>query len=132
MGITKAKDANLRFLFGSVFFFFILLMMIVLFAYFTLQQSWGKDAIKESYTISFSKQFEGACYDLYLNDSLLYVGNPVSSDTSIVVSRTAQENALIVVDKKSDDAAILQVKESGMILICYGKDGDIVAETIGK
>ena len=122
----KAKDANLRFLFGSVSFF-ILIMVLVLFSYLTLRYSMKESKVlaEYSYYISFSKQFEGRCYDLYLNDSLLYVGNPVSADTVIRVSGNASDNALLLVEKSSDIVTVLEVEPRGRVLICYGRDGEV-------
>lgn len=122
----KAKDANLRFLFGSVSFF-ILIMVLVLFSYLTLRYSMkeSKVSAEYSYYISFSKQFEGRCYDLYLNDSLLYVGNPVSADTVIRASGNASDNALLLVEKSSDIVTVLEVEPRGRVLICYGRDGEV-------
>ena len=83
---TRGRDANMRFLFGSVLFFFMIIMSVMLFVYFVLEQSVTKeDRVRDCYEISFSKQFDGLEYDLYLNDSLLYVGRPVSSDTVLTI-----------------------------------------------
>ena len=130
----KAKDANMRFLFGSVLFFFMLLMMIVLFSYFTLQQSLTADTpvSKERYAISFSKQFDGTCYDLYLNDSLIYVGSPVSADTVIRASGKVADNALLLVEKSTDIVTVLEVKPHGKVVICYGKNGEVTLSDAGK
>ncbi len=128
MGVTKAKDANMKFLFGSVFFFFILLMMIMLFGYFTLDYSIAKDPMSDNYVISFSKQFEGEDYDLYLNDSLLYEGRPVDADTVIRVSCFEKENALILVEKRNDIATVLQIGTSGKIYICFDKNGEAIVD----
>lgn len=127
----KAKDANMRFLFGSVLFFFVLLMVIMLFSYFTLQQSLVTDDAKlstERYEISFSKQFDGTTYDLYLNDSLLYVGNPVDVDTVIRASGRVQDNALLIVEKSSDIATIINIEPRGKVLICYGRNGEVTVD----
>ena len=126
----KAKDANMRFLFGSVLFFFMLLMVIVLFSYFVLQQSVTNEnsSVKERYAISFSKQFQGACYDLYLNDSFLYVGNPVNVDTVIRASGRVNDNALLLVEKSSDVVTVLEIEARGKVLICYGRNGEITAD----
>lgn len=125
----RAKDANMRFLFGSVLFFFVLLMVIMLFSYFTLQQSVKGDKTPSgySYEISFSRQFVGA-YDLYLNDTLLYVGNPVSVDTVICASGKKQDNALLIVDKSTDIATIINIEPCGKVLICYDRNGEITAD----
>ena len=123
----KAKDANMRFLFGSVSFF-ILIMVVVLFSYFVLRFSMKESGASSGYryAISFSEQFEGTCYDLYLNDSLLYVGNPVSTDTVIRASGKRQDNALLLVERSSDIVTVLEVEPYGELRIRIGGDGELV------
>lgn len=118
----------MRFLFGSVFFFFILLMTIVLFSYFTLEQYWDKPQDTSlRYEFVFSPEFSGKNYDLYLNDSLLYEGAPVSVDTVISVNRFAVDNALLLVERESDIVSILVIKEKeGRGVISLGADGAIL------
>lgn len=124
----RGKDVNMRFLFGSVFFFFILLMTIVLFSYFTLEQYWDKPQDTSlRYEFVFSPDFSGKNYDLYLNDSLLYEGAPVSVDTVISVNRFAVDNALLLVERESDIVSILVIKEKeGRGVISLGADGAIL------
>ena len=124
----------MRFLFGSVLFFFMLLMVIVLFSYFTLQQSLTTDtpAARERYAISFAEQFEGTRYDLYLNDSLIYVGDPVDADTVIRASGKVTENALLLVEKSTDIVTVLEVEPRGKVLICYGKNGEVALSYVRK
>lgn len=133
MRYTKGRDANMKFLFGSVFFFFILLVIISMFCYFSLQKYWfANNQISHDYNIAFSKQFNGRAYDLYLNDSLIYEGNPVTADTVIRVSTHSDENALLVVDKKSDAVSILEIERNGSVFIHFAADGTIAADVIGQ
>lgn len=122
---SRGRDANMKFLFGGVFFFFILLMTIVLFSYFTLEQYWNKPQDTSlRYEFVFSKEFEGKNYDLYINDSLLYVGNPVDADSVIGVNRYAVDNALLVVERETDLVSILEIHEKeGRGVIYIGKEG---------
>lgn len=119
----------MRFLFGSVFFFFVIIVVIVMFGFFTLQQSQTDDGgFLDGYRIAFSSQFDGRGYDLYLNDSLLYEGNPVHSDSVVRVRRFAQENALLVVDRETGGVTIVEIGERGNVLIRMGRDGGIKAD----
>ncbi len=129
---SKGSNANMKFLFGSVFFFFVVVITIAIFCYFTLQQHWGKQnvATADTYAISFSKQFDGTNYDLYLNDSLLYVGAPVCADTVIRVMRTAADNALLVVEKENDLVSVVEIGKRGRILLSFDREGNIVADVI--
>lgn len=128
---TRGRDANMRFLFGSVLFFFMIIMSVMLFVYFVIDYkvSDGK-IVKDSYEISFSNQFDGLGYDLYLNDSLLYVGDPVDSDSIIRVVRKQDENSLLVVERSTESVAILEIGCRGRVLICYGRDGNITADVV--
>lgn len=125
IGRTRGHGANMRFLFGSVFFFFIIIVTIGLFAYYSLYKHWSKagDA-RFSYEISFAPSFEGRAYTLYLNDSLLYSGSPVDTDTVLRLNRFAEDNALLVVDNATDGVSILQIPSRGKILLQL-KDGKV-------
>lgn len=128
---TRGRDANMRFLFGSVLFFFMIIMSVMLFVYFVLEQSVTKeDRVRDCYEISFSKQFDGLEYDLYLNDSLLYVGRPVSSDTVIRIERSLDENSLLVVDKATDIVSVVEIGRRGRLLIGFGRCGEITADLV--
>ncbi len=123
----KGLDPNMKFLFGSVFFFFILLIIIGLFSYFTLQQFWHNDAPDteqtatapiHDYSISFDESFKGARYTLYINDDVIYKGEPVDPDTVIYARRKAVENSLIVVDNDADIIKdIIELSLTGKILL---------------
>ncbi len=127
----KGRDANMRFLFGSVLFFFMIIMSVMLFVYFVLEQSVSKEGgVRDCYEISFSKQFDGLGYDLYLNDSLLYVGSPVSADTIIKVDRSLDENSLLVVDRATDVVSVVEIGRRGRVLIGFGRGGEIVADVV--
>ena len=116
IGRTRGHGANMRFLYGSVFFFFVIIVTIGLFAYYSLYKHWNKPGdARFSYEISFSPSFAGKAYDVYLNDSLVYAGAPVNTDTVLRINRFATDNALLVVDKASDGVSILQISDRGKI-----------------
>ncbi len=116
IGRTRGHGANMRFLYGSVFFFFVIIITIGLFAYYSLYKHWNKSGdARFSYEISFSPSFAGKAYDVYLNDSLVYAGAPVNTDTVLRINRFATDNALLVVDKASDGVSILQIPDRGKI-----------------
>ncbi len=128
---TKGRDANMRFLFGSVLFFFMIIMSVMLFVYYVIDyQASNEVKVKDCYEISFSKQFDGLGYDLYLNDSLLYEGNPVISDSIIKVVRTQDENSLLVVNRATEGVSILEIGRRGRVLIGFGRDGNVVADVV--
>ena len=110
---NKGVDPNMKFLFGSVVLFFLFVLIVGIFSYFTLQEFWhsdAPDAVKNTaaatpvhdYSIRFDKSFEDTNYTLYLNDDIIYKGEPVNTDTVIYARRKAAENSLIIVDNNTD------------------------------
>lgn len=115
-GRTRSHGANMRFLFGSVFFFFVIIVTIGLFAYYSLYKYWSKPGnVRFNYEISFSPSFAGRDYTVYLNDSLIYTGVPVNTDTVLRLNRFAEENALLVVERETDGVTILQLPSRGKV-----------------
>ncbi len=118
MGRTRGHNANMGFLFGSVFFFFLIIVSIGLFVYYSLHKHWNRAGdVRFAYEISFAKGFEGKAYSVYMNDSLLYVGNPVDTDSVLRVNRFAEENALLVVERVTDGVSIVQLPDRGKVTL---------------
>ena len=126
----KGADANMKFLFGSVFFFFIIVIVIGLFSYFTLQHYWsGSDDTKKvatvvrpqyDYSVAFDADFQGKSYRLYLNDSLIYAGCPVKVDTILRTKKIAENNSLLIVDDATDViVSIIELGRRGDVLLKY-------------
>lgn len=87
----------MRFLFGSVFFFAMIIMSVLLFTYYAMREAWRKSPEREFvYTVSFSPEFSGLNYSVFLDDSLLYQGNPFKADTVIRVKRYVTEEPVNV------------------------------------
>ncbi len=124
MSRTLGRRANMNFLFGSVFFFFIIIVTIGLFVYVSLYNHWNKKGdARFAYEISFDDGFKGRAYSLYMNDSLLYVGNPVNCDSVVRLNRFARDNALLVVDGTTDRVSIIEIPDRGRILLRLSQDG---------
>ena len=97
MRTKKSSNSNMRFLFGSVFFFAMIILSVLLFTYYAMREAWRKSPDREFvYTVSFSPDFAGRNYSVYLDDSLLYHGNPFNSDTVIRVKRYVTEEPVNV------------------------------------
>ena len=87
----------MRFLFGSVFFFAMIIMSVLLFTYYTMREAWRKSPEREFvYTVRFSPEFAGRNYSVFLDDSLLYNGNPFKADTVLRVKRYVTEEPVNV------------------------------------
>jgi hypothetical protein len=97
MRTKKSSNSNMRFLFGSVFFFAMIILSVLMFTYYAMREAWRKSPDREFvYTVSFSPDFAGRNYSVYLDDSLLYLGNPFNSDTVIRVKRYVTEEPVNV------------------------------------
>lgn len=148
MRTKKSSNANIKFLFGSVFFFAIVIISVVLFTYFVMRESWRKSPEREYvYTISFSQSFAGQNYSVYFDDSLLYAGNPFDSDTVLRVKRYftsenvniagidtvikvphfTSSSSIFVVDGKTNIPTIVNVLENNDIYLRLN-GGKVVAE----
>ena len=132
MRTKKSSNSNMRFLFGSVFFFAMIIMSVLLFTYYAMREAWRKSPEREFvYTVSFSPEFSGLNYSVFLDDSLLYQGNPFKADTVIRVKRYVTEepvnvagidtvikvphftssSSLFIVDGETNVPAIINVHE---------------------
>lgn len=148
MRTKKSSNANIKFLFGSVFFFATVILSVILFTYYAMREAWRKSPDREFvYTVSFSKDFAGLDYSVYLDDSLLYVGTPVDVDTVLRVKRYftdeqvnvagidtvikvphfTSSSSLFVVDGKTNLPTIVNVLEYNDIYLCL-KGGRVAAE----
>ena len=97
MRTKKSSNSNMRFLYGSVFFFAMIIMSVLLFTYYAMREAWRKSPERDFvYTVSFSPEFSGRNYLVFLDDSLLYDGNPFKADTVIRVKRYVTEEAVNV------------------------------------
>ena len=138
MRTKKSSNSNMRFLYGSVFFFAMIILSVLMFTYYAMRESWRKSPEREFvYTVSFSPDFSGLDYSVYLDDSLLYNGNPFNADTVIRVKRYITEepvnvagidtmikvphftssSSLFVVDGKTNIPVILNVHECNEIYL---------------
>ena len=89
MRTKRSSSSNMRFLKGNVIFFALLLLVIMLFSYYALQ---GADAGAENNAacrVSFGKEYAGGECRVYLDDSLLYAGAALPSDSFVVMKRYA-------------------------------------------
>lgn len=148
MRTKKSSNANMRFLFGSVFFFAAIILSVILFTYYAMRESWRKSPEREYvYTVSFSQGFSGKNYSVYLDDSLLYAGNPFDADTVLRVKRYftdepvniagidtvikvphfTSSSSLFVVDGETNIPTIVNVLEYNEISLDL-KNGRVTAE----
>ena len=97
MRTKKSSNSNMRFLFGSVFFFAMIILSVLMFTYYAMREAWRKSPDRDFvYTVSFSSDFAGRNYSVFLDDSLLYNGNPFDADTVIRVKRYMTDEPVTV------------------------------------
>ena len=111
-------------------------LSVLMFTYYAMREAWRKSPDRDFvYTVSFSQDFAGRNYSVYLDDSLLYLGNPFNSDTVIRVKRYVTEervnvagidtvikvphftssSSLFVVDGETNVPTIVNVRENNNI-----------------
>ena len=118
---------------GSFVMMAALLIVIFLFLMWAFKIYQNKDEKRYSnrYEIVIGNSALDAPLTLYLNDSLLFNGTPVSSMT-LSIDRFSEDNTILAVDVETDRVSLLSVPpESGTITI--EKDGsDFTASFIKK
>ena len=88
MRVKRSSNSNMKFLYGSVFFFAVIILTILLFVYYTMREA-AKNAPfdKVIYTVSFSENLAGDNGMVFLDDSMLYVATPFTTDTVVEAQR---------------------------------------------
>ena len=130
---NKPSKTNQRFMLGSFVMMAALLIVIFLFLMwaFKIYQNKDEKRYSDRYEIVIGNSALDAPLTLYLNDSLLFNGTPVSSMT-LSIDRFSEDNPILAVDVETDRVSLLSVPpESGTITI--EKDGsDFTASFIKK
>ena len=85
----------MRFLKGNVLFFALLLFAIIAFAYYSFGEIETGAGEGASCRISFCEEFAGDVCEVFIDDSLLYAGAPLSADTVLVMKRFATPNSSV-------------------------------------
>ena len=80
------------------------------------------------YHIEVSNDFAGESLSVYVNDSLLW--NQAMPDTLVTldIDRFAEENALLIVDNKTDIAIPFNLDKKGSKVVIKKQEGEIVFE----
>ena len=116
--------------FNAVLFIAVLVVCgIFLYMAFTFKRDANKKVTYEGrYHIEVSNDFAGESLSVYVNDSLLW--NQAMPDTLVTldIDRFAEENALLIVDNKTDIAIPFNLDKKGSKVIVKKQDGEIVFE----
>lgn len=116
--------------FNAVLFIAVLVVCgIFLYMAYTFKRDANKKVTYEGrYHIEVSNDFAGESLSVYVNDSLLW--NQAMPDTLVTldIDRFAEENALLIVDNKTDIAIPFNLDKKGSKVVIKKQEGEIVFE----
>ena len=116
--------------FNAVLFFAVLIVCgIFLYMAYTFKRNANKKVTYEGrYHIEMSEDFAKEDLSVYINDSLLW--NQTMPDTlvTIHIDRFAEESALIIVNKETDNATPFNLDPKGSKVKVKKQEGEIVFE----
>ena len=116
--------------FNAVLFIAVLVVCgIFLYMAYTFKRDANKKVTYEGrYHIEVSNDFAGENLSVYVNDSLLW--NQAMPDTLVTldIDRFAEENALLIVDNKTDIAIPFNLDKKGSKVLVKKQEGEIVFE----
>ena len=116
--------------FNAVLFFAVLIVCgIFLYMAYTFKRDANKKVTYEGrYHIEMSADFAKEDLSVYINDSLLW--NQTMPDTlvTIHIDRFAEESALIIVNKETDNATPFNLDPKGSKVMVKKQEGEIVFE----
>mgnify|MGYP003411766389 FL=1 len=116
--------------FNAVLFFAVLIVCgIFLYMAYTFKRNANKKVTYEGrYHIEMSADFAKEDLSVYINDSLLW--NQTMPDTLVTINidRFAEESALIIVNKATDNATPFNLNPKGSKVMVKKQEGEIVFE----
>lgn len=124
---NKSINSNKQFMIGNGILAFGVFFIACLFLYLSFRTS-KTDKTKVSsdlYTIQIGNSFAGDSISVYVNDSLLLNCTMGSTALTLQVNRFAEENALMIVDNKSDEITPFSLNPKGSIVNVEKENGKI-------
>lgn len=124
---NKSINSNKQFMIGNGILAFGVFFIVCLFLYLSFRTS-KTDKTKVSsdlYTIQIGNSFAGDSISIYVNDSLLLNCTMGSTALTLQVNRFAEENALMIVDNKSDEITPFSLNPKGSIVNVEKENGKI-------
>ena len=101
---------------GNGILAFAVIFVVVIFIYMSLRPQKQKDEDRnfiETYTITLEKGFIGDSLSLMINDSVLVNKKITEEPFSMDVKRFAEQSALLIVDKATDQLSLFELSEKG-------------------
>ena len=124
---NKSINSNKQFMIGNGILAFGVFFIVCLFLYLSFRTS-KTDKTKVSsdlYTIQIGNSFAGDSISVYVNDSLLLNCTMGSTALTLQVNRFTEENALMIVDNKSDEITPFSLNPKGSIVNVEKENGKI-------
>lgn len=124
---NKSINSNKQFMIGNGILAFGVFFIVCLFLYLSFRTS-KTDKTKVSsdlYTIQIGNSFAGDSISVYVNDSLLLNCTMGATALTLQVNRFAEENALMIVDNKSDEITPFSLNPKGSIVNVEKENGKI-------
>ena len=130
MGRKRQNPHKNFMVFNAVLFIAVLVVCgIFLYMAYTFKRDANKKVTYEGrYHIEVNKDFAGQSLSIYVNDSLLW--NQAMPDTLVTldIDRFAEESALIIVNKATDNATPFNLNPKGSKVMVKKQEGEIVFE----
>ena len=116
--------------FNAVLFIAVLVVCgIFLYMAYTFKRDANKKVTYEGrYHIEVSTDFAGESLSVYVNDSLLWDQAMPDTLVTLDIDRFAEENALLIVDNKTDIAIPFNLDKKGSKVVIKKQEGEIVFE----
>lgn len=125
----KHRNPNRSFLVITGVLAFAVIFVVILFTIMSLQLSDRKQrqvVYAEVYQIELAGSLHGDSLSVYLNDSLLWSGTvPAESYRLSPVNRYEEENALLIVDGRTDEVSTFNLDKKGGRILVTKQDGDL-------
>ena len=126
---NKHRNPNRSFMVITGVLAFAVIFVVILFTILSLQMSNKKQrqiVYSEVYQIELANSLSGDSLAVYLNDSLLWNGTvPADNYQLSPVNRYEEENALLVVDGRTDEVSTFNLSREGGHIVVTKKDGAV-------
>lgn len=122
-------NTNKQFMIGNGILAFAVIIVVVIFVYMSLRLSRDENAVrsyKETYSVMIDGTLTGDSLQIFVNDSVIYDGAPEGAGHLVTVNRFAEENSLLVVDRRTDYVSTFPLSESGETVLLSVSDSTIV------
>lgn len=136
----KSLNTNKQFMLGNGILAFGVFAVVIIFLYMSFRFKRDADKVQTYegvYNIEISKDFAGDSIAVYLNDSLLLDQTMTDAVLKLEVKRFAEENALMVVDNKTDqttpfnlnpEGSRIEVKKKGEVIFILESEASTITQ----